>query len=218
MTKPKSNYDLQVDIGKRIFLEYDQKLLIRKFHLEADERYLYLTYLNTPCRIARSGGGIEERIEGAWKECRSFSTVMTVYDLLCYHKGEAAPALSGQWCAVGNFVVTGVTNTETFTKKYAARLGGRLEELKAAAQSLGGVLQPRVAGADLTCKFQVTPFFSVLLQFWEGDDEFEPRLMLLWDRNTDQFMHFETTFYLQGDLLERLWNHMSHENADATHF
>ena len=28
--------------------------------------------------------------------------------------------------------------------------------------------------------------------------------MLLWDRNTDSFMHFETTFYLQGDLLARL--------------
>ena len=218
MTEHISNYDLQVDIGKRIFLEYDQEVLIRKFRLEADEQYIYLTYLNTPCRIGRSNGGIEEYIEGVWKECRSYSTVMTIYDLLCYHKGADAPTLSGQWCAVGNFVVTGVTNTETFTKKYAAKLDGHLEALKAAVQSLGGVLQERVAGADLTCKFQVTPFFPVLLQFWEGDDEFPPKLMLLWDRNTDKFIHFETTFYLQGDLLERLWNNMKNENADATHF
>ena len=130
MTEHVSNYDLQVDVGKRIFLEYDQELLIRKFHLEADEQYLYLTYLNTPCRIGRSDGGIEEFIQGAWQECRSYSTVMTIYDLLCYHKGKTAPALFGQWCAVGNFVVTGVTNTETFTKKYAAKFDGRLEELK----------------------------------------------------------------------------------------
>lgn len=206
--KAMDNYDLQVDIGKRIFLEYDQELLIRKFHLEGDEQYLYLTYLNTPCRISRKNGGIEENIQGQWKECRAYSTVMTIYDLLCYHKGEGAPELSGQWCAVGNFVVTGVTNTEAFTKKYAAKLGGHSEKLKALAQNLGGVLLERMAGADVTCKFQVTPFFPVLLQFWEGDDEFEPKLMLLWDRNTDQFMHFETTFYLQGDLLERLWNSM----------
>ncbi len=217
MNKSTSNYDLQVDIGKRIFLEYDQELLIRKFLLEADEQYIYLTYLNTPCRISRRDGGIEEYIEGVWKECRSFSTVMTIYDLLCYHKGETAPALSGQWCAVGNFVVTGVTNTETFTKKYAAKLDGHIEELKAAVHSLGGVLQERMAGADLTCKFQVTPFFPVLLQFWEGDEEFPPKLMLLWARNTDQLIHFETTFYLQGDLLERLWNCMKSEKADATH-
>lgn len=205
---PASNYDLQVDIGKRIFLQYDQKLLIRKFSLEADSRYLYLSYLNTPCRISRKDGGIEEFIDGLWKECRSYSTVMTIYDLLCYHKGETAPSLQNQWCAVGNFVVTGITETGTFTKKYAAKLDGRLEELKAACEQLGGVIQKPMAGADLTCQFQATAFFPVLLQFWQGDEEFPAKLMILWDRNTDQFLHFETTFYLQGDLLERILNEM----------
>ena len=127
-----------------------------------------------------------------------------IVDTTSYHKGESAPKLSGQWCAVGSFVVTGVTNTDTFTKKYAAEFDGRLEELRAAVQSLGGVLLAPVAGADLTCEFQVTPFFPVRLQFWEGDEEFAPKLLLLWDRNTDKFLHFETTFYLQGDLLNRL--------------
>lgn len=54
----------------------------------------------------------------------------------------------------------------------------------------------------------MTDFFPVLLQFWEGDEEFSPRLLLLWDRNTTEFLRFETTFYLQGDLLERLKNRM----------
>ena len=200
------NYDLQVDIGKRIFLEYDQELMIRKFHLQADKRYIYLTYLNTPCRISRESGGIEEQICDTWRECRDFSTVMTIYDLLCYHKGETAPALFHRWCTVGTFVVTGVTQTDTFTKKYAKLFDGRLEELKAACEKMGGVQQERMAGADLSCKFQVTPFFPVLLQFWEGDEEFPPKLLILWDRNTDSFLHFETTFYLQGDLLNRLRN------------
>ena len=198
------NYDLQVDIGKRIFLEYDQALMIRKFCLAADRQYIYLTYLNTPCRISRERGSIEEQICGQWRECRDFSTVMTVYDLLCYHKGESAPALFHQWCTVGTFVVTGVTQTDTFTGKYARHFDGRLEELKAACEKLGGTLQPSMAGADLTCKFAVTPFFPVLLQFWEGDEEFPPKLLILWDRNADSFLHFETTFYLQGDLLNRL--------------
>lgn len=198
------NYDLQVDIGKRIFLEYDQQTLIRKFNLEADENRIYLTYLNTPCRIDRHRGGIDMRICDTWQACRNFGTVMTIYDLLCYHKGENAPALAHQWCAVGTFVVTGVTQTDGFTRKYASYFNGRTDALKAAAESLGGVVLEPMAGADLTCKFQVTPFFPVLLQFWSGDEDFPPKLMLLWDRNTDRFMHFETTFYLQGDLLERL--------------
>lgn len=208
------NYELQVDIGKQIFLEYDQQLLIRKFRLEADEDYLYLTYLNTPCRLSRKTGAIEAYVEVTWRQCRNYSTVMTIYDLLCYHKGACAPVLQEQWCAVGTFVVTGVTNTETFTKKYAARFDGHLEQLRAACKCLAGTLQPCMAGADVTCRFQVTPFFPVLLQFWQGDEEFPPKLLILWDRNTDQLMHFETTFYLQGDLLERLWNAIKMERPE----
>ena len=204
MKRSASNYDLQVDMAKGIFLQYDQEMLIRKFRLEADDLFLYLTYINTPYRINRKDGAVQENCHGGWKECRNYSTVMTIYDFLCYHQGATAPTLAGQWCAVGTFIVTGITETETFTKKYAAMFDGRVEELKAACERLGGVLQPRMAGADVTCQIPVTPFFSVLLQFWEGDEEFPPKLKLLWDRNTDKFLHFETTFYLQGDLLERL--------------
>lgn len=204
--KKASNYDLQVDIGKEIFLQYDQNVLIRKFRLKADGKWLYLNYFNTPCRISREDGGIEECIQGMWQPCRYYSTVMTIYDLLCYSKGENAPMLSGQWCTVGNFIVTGITDTETYTRKFAEKFDGQLEALKTACESLGGVLQQSMAGADVTCQFAATDFFPVLLQFWQGDEEFPPKLILLWDRNTDQFLHFETTFYLQGDLLERLCN------------
>ena len=198
------NYDLQVDIAKGIFLKYDQKYLIDKFRLEADENYIYMTYLNRPCSISRQSGSIAEQVGNVWQECRNFSTVMTIYDLLCHHKGKTAPVLFNRWCTVGNFVVTGVTQTEGFTRRYAKDFDGRLEMLKTACEKLGGVLQKPLAGADLTCRFAVTPFFPVLLQFWEGDEEFPPKLTLLWDSNTMAFMHFETTFYLQGDLLGRL--------------
>lgn len=208
MEQARSNYDLQVDIAKKIFLEYDQGLIVEKYGLEADEDWIYLQYLGIPCRISRQSGGIEERSKGKWTECRSFSTVMTVYDLLCYHREKYPPSLAGQWCTVGNFVVTGVTNTVGFTKKYAAKMDGKLDRLRAACENLGGVMQPRMAGADVTCRFAVTDFFPVLLQFWAGDEEFPPKLLLLWDRNADRFLHFETTFYLQGDLLERLWRQM----------
>ena len=202
--KTQSNYDLQVDVGRRIFMGYDQQRLIRKFSLQADEQWICLTYLNTPCRISRADGKIEELSDGTWTECRNFSTVMTIYDLLCYHQGETMPALLQEWCTVGSFVVTGVTNTGTFTKKYAAIFDGHVEELKAACIRLGGTLEQKMAGADVTCRIQVTPFFPILLQFWEGDEEFPPKLLILWDRNATSFLHFETTFYLQGDLLERM--------------
>ena len=204
MKQPVSNYDLQVDIAKRIFMEYDHKRLIRKFGLEADDSWIYLTYLNIPCRISRENGCIEEFIDAGWRECRSYDTVMTIYDILCYHKGDVAPALSEQWCTVGNFIVTGITQAEGFARKYAKLFDGHLAQFKAACEQMGGEILPRMAGADLTCRFWATLFFPVLLQFWEGDEDFPPKLMLLWDSNTPSFLHFETTFYLQGDLLERL--------------
>lgn len=198
------NYDLQVDVAKKLFLKFDQEKLIRKFSLEADGEYLYLTYLDTLCRIHRCTGSVEQYTQDRWQECREYSRVMTVYDLLCYHTGETLPALSGQWCTVGTFIVAGITETETYTEKIARLFDRRLPALKKACQSLGGQLLAPVAGADLTCRFPVTDFFPVLLQFWEGDEDFPPKMLVLWDRNTDKFLHFETTFYLQGDLLEQL--------------
>jgi len=199
-----SNYDLQVDVGRRLFLEYDQSRLIQKYALEADKEYIYFPYLNTQFRICRVSGQIDEGTETGWEECRSYSTVMTIYDFLCFHKGAAAPVLYGAFCTVGSFIVTGVQNTEPFTKKYAAAFDSRLDALKTACRKLGGTMEKAVAGADVTCRIPVTPFFPVVLQFWKGDDEFPPKLLLLWDKNTGHFLHFETTFYLQGDLLERL--------------
>lgn len=204
MSKPVSNYDLQVDMGKRIFMEHDHQRLIRKFRLEAEESWIYLTYLNRPCRISREDGGIWVLADGLWQECRSYDTVMTIYDLLCHHKGEDTPRLLGQWCPVGTFIVAGITNAEKFMGRAAQVFDGHVEGLKAACQAMGGEILPRMAGADVTCRFWAVPFFPVLLQFWEGDEEFPPRLMILWDRNSMEFLHFETTFYLQSDLIQRL--------------
>lgn len=213
MKKNPSNYDLQVDMGRRIFLDYDQALLIEKFSLDADDAWICLTYLNTPIRISRADGRVEELREGVWTECRNYSTVMTVYDLLCFHPGADAPKLAHQWCTVGTFVITGVTDTDAFTAEAAAFFDGHTEALQAACRTLGGTSEHPSAGADVVCSFPVTPFFPVLLRFWEGDEEFPPKLQLLWDRNADRFLHFETTFFLQGDLFRRLMQAMNRTSA-----
>ena len=202
-----SNYDRQVDIGRRIFMEYDQDKIIRKYELLADEHWIYLDYLDTSYRISRENGKIEEQQkENCWKECRSYDTVMTIYDLLCYAKGDTAPVLYGAWQTLGNFAVGSSPGTGAFTKKYAKQFRNSAEKLKVACKKLGGIMQKPMARADVTCLIPVTSFFSVLLQFWDGDEEFEPELVLLWDKNSNQFLHFETMFYLQGDLLDRIKN------------
>lgn len=213
-----SNYDIQAEDARRLFLKHDQEQIIKRYRLSADEQRMYLEYLHTSCRISRKSGNVEMRAKGeAWEECRDFNTVMTIYDLLCHAKGDTAPALSGEWCTVGHFTVVTSPSASGFTKKYEAIFLNHAKELEEACKSLGGVLQKKMAGADVTCLIRVTPYFPVLLQFWDGDDEFPPKLSLLWDRNSMEFLHFETTFYLQGDILERLRREMQ-AKQDGTVF
>ena len=62
----------------------------------------------------------------------------------------------------------------------------------------------RLSGADLTFEMPGLPEFYVLLQIWDGDEEFPPKILLLWDKVSLLYLHFETTYYLQGDLLKAI--------------
>ena len=90
-----SNYEKQVDIGKAHFLKYDQEALSAKFHLDLDKDYIYLTYLNTPCKIDRPSGTVFEKTSDGFAECRSYETVMTIYDMLCHGQETELPPLGG---------------------------------------------------------------------------------------------------------------------------
>ena len=106
---------------------------------------------------------------------------------------------------IGNFAAAGSSpDANLFAQKYADAFNGKVEELKAACKIMGGEVKARLAGADVTAQIPAFPFFPVLLQFWEGDDEFAPQIRILWDSQTMKFLNFETTYYLQGDLLDRL--------------
>lgn len=200
-----SNYDKQVDMSRRYFLQYDQELLARKYRLDRDEEYLYVTYLGQQYRIDRQTAAVELREKGGYTECRTYSVVMTIYDMLCHHKGENMTPLSGEWTPVGSFAAAGASpDANLFAQKYADAFSGRTEQLQKACERMGGKLLPRLAGADVTAELPAFAFFPVLFQFWEGDEEFSPQIRILWDRITMQYLHFETTYYLQGDLLDRL--------------
>lgn len=201
----RSNYLKQAEAAAALFLEYDQERIMKKFGLCADGKGICLKYLNTDYRIDRASGKISElAADGTWQICRSYETVMTIYDLLCHHRGDVAPVMCGRRKPIAGFTVSGGPDTGRFTKDYAAAFQEKTQGLRAACAALGGVMQPPMAGAEVTCLFPVTSFFSVLLQFWAEDEEFPPKITLLWDENTLEFMHFETTYFLQGDLLARL--------------
>ena len=166
MKQMASNYDKQVDIGKSYFLKYDQEKLAVKFHLEMDERYLYLTYIGTPCRIERATGTVYEKNGEVYTECRSYETVMTIYDMLCHSSEPELPPLGRKWTLVANFAAAGASpSADVFSQKYADYFTGKVEKLKQSCIRLGGQIKPRLAGADVTAEIPAFPFFPVLVQF-----------------------------------------------------
>ena len=199
------NYEKQVYIGRELFLQHDQDKLIEKYGLKHNEEYLYLQYIGTEYRISRIDGAIEYVADGEWKDCKEYTIVMTIYDFLCCSGKEILPSLTGQWQPVGRFVTAGSSpSTDSFVEKYAQAFSGKVEEVKQACICLGEKQMERLAGADLTFEMPVFQDFSVIFQFWDGDEEFQPKILLLWDKVSLSYLHFETTYYLQGDLLKAI--------------
>ena len=193
------NYEKQVIFSRGLFLKYDQQEMIEKFHLQADETYIYLILLGREYRIRRSDGAVLTE-EG---ECLDFSTTFTIYDVLCC--SVAHPILAHEWAVVGNLqMLSSSPGTDTFTGKYAELFSGKTELLWDACRQIGGRRPALSAGADVSWEFDLFPFLPVQFRFWDGDDEFPAQIKLLWDKNTLDFLHFETTYYAQGLLLNIL--------------
>mgnify|MGYP004688230253 CR=1 FL=1 len=55
----RDNYQIMFERTRASFLKYDQEKMIERFQLNADERYLYLTFVARPYRIERATGAME---------------------------------------------------------------------------------------------------------------------------------------------------------------
>lgn len=199
-----SNYEKQVYIARELFLNYDQQEMIKKFQLKSDENYLYLNMLDRFYRISRTDGSIFGTEDGdSYRECLDYQVVMTIYDVLCY--SGKLPTLAQEWCPLYSLQVTmSSPNDTTFTGKYAQAFSGKVPQLQEACRKIGGEMPKVRAGADVCWQFDFFDFFPIQMRFWDGDEEFAPKVQLLWDKNTLDFMHFETVYYAMGHLMERL--------------
>ena len=51
-----SNYERQAEAARKLFLTYDQERILLRYDLAADRQWIFLTYLNVPCRSHLEGG------------------------------------------------------------------------------------------------------------------------------------------------------------------
>ena len=196
------NYQIQAQNAKQYFLHYDQEALIGKHRLKADRDFLYLTFFSQPYRICRKTGDLDCLQDGHWQERRSHGEVMTILDLLCDSREDRH--LSGE-----------LQNMQAFGHQFHQNLGeqnpdARLfqncpKNLHQGCLALRGV--PFNAG-DIAYSIPVFEDLQIVLQFWEGDEEFAPRLRFLWDKNALQYLKYETMYFAVDVLMGYLKQHL----------
>ena len=203
MAQPKwDNYAIAAQQAKKLFLGYDQEQIIRKLGLQADGEYLYIRFLDMDYRIHRRTADVEKREKnGPYTDGNSFNEVMTLFDVLCWSREDAC--LSGEWVtlsALGGGVHTALASDGIFGG-VIERFAAQEEGLSPVLEGMGGVRMPK---GEPGYQIPVFPFLPLYFQYWRGDEEFPPQLTLLWDKNTTQFLHYETVYYLTGFLLQRV--------------
>lgn len=189
-----SNYDLQIAAARERFLQWDAGEIAGRFRLRREGDWLLVPFLGREHRISVLTGEIR-RADGE----ADFNAYLSIFDALCR---EEPGTLSGQWRTVNDLGLhhPGVGEAALYAP-YEARFTGKAEALAAACRTMGG--RPFPVG-DVGYVLEVFPFFPVVFQFWEGDEEFPPQTRILWDRNTLSFVRYETAWYIASALLDRL--------------
>ena len=197
-----SNYDITREQAKKIFLQYDQKEIIRKWKLSYDASYLYVKFVNREYRINRETGTIEWSKNGFADAIEAdFNVTLTIFDILCCSK-EGCHA-TGQYDILKNLKGTGCGGDpgRDIYDPYKKIFDKKSDLLSMACTELVG--EPFAVG-DVAYIIPVFGDLKMLFQFWESDDEFEAEMKLKWDTNVLSYMRFETVYYAMGHVLQRL--------------
>lgn len=198
----KSNYDITKEKMQTQFLKYDQQGMISQFHLEHDEEYLYLRFIGRDCRIGRTTGKVECSEDGfAHVTDACFNEAMSIYDVLCCSKDGCH--LSGRFSRINNMKGTVHSSGlgDCLANEAARDFENKAKLLRRACEQLGGTKEKV---GEVSYRLNTFDFLPVILQFWDADEEFPASLQLLWDENILDYMHYETTYYTGGHLLDRL--------------
>ena len=201
-----SNYDKTKRKMQKSFLEYDQDSMIERWRLDYDKDWIYIKFIGCIYRVSRSMG-IVERKDGVSFSEANYNEAMTIYDVLCWAKPDCR--LSGKFVPISSLSAVqsaGVLGKRLLSAK-ANAFSGKTSEMAEACEKLGGI---RFSVADVDYQIPLFEFLPVRLQFWEADDEFPASLMILWDEDILDYMHFETTFYAANQLIERIMENMKH--------
>ena len=199
------NYLIQAAHAKEYFLTYDQPSLIRKLQLSFDDDYLYPVLLARRYRLDRRTGDLQKEVRGIWMDANTHEEVMTLLDLICDSREDRF--LSGRWKNMSDFGRAFHQNLlEDARDPWAELFQSEPDRFRQACEALGG--QPLSTG-DIAYAIELFDGLSIAVQLWLGDEEFPPRLRLLWDENALMYLKYETMYYARALLLARIREEMA---------
>lgn len=204
----RDNYQITFERTRTLFLKYDQEKMIERFHLNADEKYLYLTFVARPYRIERATGTVEY-CKDVWLPA-GHGDGMTIYDILCDSKPDAR--ISGRFQNAWNQRNVSSAPNGSMFQSSADFFSGKCDSLSAACERLGG---ERISTGDVGFDIPVFNEIKMRMLFWDADDEFPASMNLQWDEHILDFMRYETTFYAAGFILNRLREEAENERGVA---
>lgn len=198
-----SNYEKMKQQMQSEFLKYNQDSMIENFAIDASEEYLTFDFMGGACRVERRTGFVECEYPSTngFREA-DYNEAMTVYDLLCYSKRGAAP--SGQYVNMQSIsklhsAVSGLSSG--FFRREAQLFDHKNMKLCGALEKLGATMAD---GGDVAAQIPVFDGLNLLFRFWNSDDEFKPEIQFLWDANVLSFMHYETVWFANHILVQRI--------------
>lgn len=200
----RDNYAIQSAHARRLFLSYDQEGLIQKLHLAFDGAWLYTSFFGTPYRICRATGDMERQEGSTWVSANGFNEVLTLMDLVCDSREDRR--LSGRLKNMSDFGSQIHRNLlEESRDPFAEAIQQNSRAFARACLALGGKERK---GADLGFDVPVFEDLCITILFWEGDEDFAPRVRYLWDENALEYLKYETMYYAVEYLKERLASQM----------
>ena len=208
--KSHSNYEKMKNSVNNSFLQYSQENMIQKFSLQHDLDYLYITFIGHTYRINRHAGSVH------WSDDHfqtthdaGYNEVMTIYDVLCYSKGNCHLAHESVNLNSLSTVRTGnLTANNSFFQRTADSFNQKTAALRRACEKLSG--KPLSKG-DVAYELQLFSFLPVIIRFWEADEEFPASLQIIVDKNTLDYMHYETLMFALSHLFDRIREEMQNE-------
>ncbi len=57
---------------------------------------------------------------------------------------------------------------------------------------------------DVAYKLNLFSFLSIILRFWEADEDFPPTMQILVDKNVVDYMHYETLMFAITHMFDRI--------------